>query len=81
MFDRTLKYIIVENGGLEMPIIFNETFNHSFIAEPHRKVVSAGFVILTRDGQVSAYGKSTTLGIDSRETDSELIKREILSET
>ncbi len=74
-----MKYVIVEELGIELPIIFNEILDHSSVARD-RKVVSAGHVKFGCgiDGSmvVSCYGKSVTLRTKSRGTiDEEIIKK------
>jgi hypothetical protein len=71
-----LKYIISEYS----PIIFNETLNHSDVARClHSKVLSAGFVNIqvrmkSELFSVTAYGKSISLGIESRPEDSKILE-------
>jgi hypothetical protein len=70
------KYIVVGVGNLEVPIIFPETLNHSEVARPFKNVISAGFCsIPDRESEYSVWGKSVSLGIESREKDAELLDR------
>ena len=83
----TAKYVIVTYNYLELPIIFNQIFNHSDFKEVG-PIVSAGFVHITEikevegmfgiyhDPVVECYGESTTLKMKSRPMlDAEVIKR------
>lgn len=75
-----MKYIIIKTEGLEVPIIFSEILNHSTVAHSiggHNGVISAGYLYLSEDGQLSAHGYSSTLGINSRSEDVEIIKRSL----
>ena len=76
-----LKYIIVENTGIENAIVFNSILSHEDVGgrfRLNRTVISAGFCYLPDElnEHVSTYGKSTTLGIESREEDAEIIQRQ-----
>lgn len=88
MFDST-KYIIVEDGGLAVPVVFSYLQKHSEVAAG-RKVIAAGFVsfridwkgINHDDSEMVAvcYGQSVSLNVKSRGVeDSELIERFILN--
>jgi len=72
-----LKYIIVDNNGLETPIIFPVILGHTEVKTP-KKVISGGFVyIYIKDNniQVNCFGESITLKVKSREIDSKIIKK------
>jgi hypothetical protein len=75
-----MKYIVIKysEDGLEKPIIFDSTFNHSDIAEQVGGiVVSAGSCYdncLSADFKLYCYGSSMTLRVD---IDTELIKRKL----
>ena len=71
-----MKYIIVDNGMYDTPIIFNEATNHSVMAAAvPGKVVSAGFVVFRPTG-LECYGRSVSLNINSAgEVDSKLINK------
>jgi len=77
---KQMKYIIIDNGMYDTPVIFDEATDHSCIANALAgvnapNVVSAGFVRFTPDGLV-CYGKSTSLGIGSAgDVDSKLINK------
>lgn len=71
------KYIVINNGGLaENVILFDEVIEHSRVGHGFH-VVSAGFWDhCPTKGNYWAYGKSTSLDIESRpEEDSKLIKK------
>ena len=82
------KYIIVKAGFLfsELAIVFDFIIEHSTIAQSFQQenIVSAGFVQFYPDehkeGRVlcSAYSKSTTLKLESRKEDKEIIERSIV---
>jgi hypothetical protein len=70
-----MKYIIVDNEGIELPIIFNEIMNHKDIAGD-KEVISAGFCRFIKYGDVdvSCWGKSISLKKESRgEIDEKII--------
>ena len=70
-----LKYIVVGDEHLPLAIVFNPILSHADVAGS-RKVLSAGFCYLHNDlnPEASAWGKSETLGVESRgEIDAEII--------
>ena len=75
-----MKYVVMDIGGAEVPMLFPENVQHSDFAcwikqsVPASKPVSAGFVRQGADGLV-AYGKSLSLNISSRESDTALVKQ------
>lgn len=74
-----MKYIIVDDGMMEKPVIFDDATDHSQMASDlfgfKKDVVSAGFVSFSKDG-LQCYGRSVSLNIKSRpEEDSKLINR------
>lgn len=76
-----VKYIAFENEfGNEDLVVFSNQVTHIEMARNRRifrNVLGAGFIrINTIDGQlhVSCYGRSESLGIDSREEDSNLAR-------
>lgn len=84
-----MKYVIIDHGGLELPIIFCDIINHNVFAHLHP--VSAGEVRLYgADGpnpdacccenaiRVAVSGQSTTLKLKSRPEDEEIIARELM---
>ena len=78
--DMALKYIIVDDRGCEIPILFNNIIDHERVAKGFFKVLEAGFVYLDVDGdriKASCYGKSTTLDLACRPEDSGLIERTV----
>jgi len=71
------KYIIVQDGGLELPVIFSPLLKHSEVAG-QRRIVAAGFCDISNN-EVACWGKSVSLDIESRpEEDAKLIRRQIL---
>ena len=83
-----MKYIIVQSGGCETPILFTELMDHCQVAGG-LKVVSAGFVSIGtkrvdtgiggyEELECTAYGKSVSLNLSSRpDEDTRLITRAI----
>ena len=71
-----LKYLIVDNRGVELPIVFNSILSHADVAGTLR-VVSAGFCRLHNDlnKTCSTWGESFTLKVKSRDIDSEILTR------
>lgn len=81
------KYVVVENKGLESPIIFPEWITHKEIARG-QKVVSAGFLSIiatpkvlddtifsSNDIQFECSGGSVSLDVQSRhDVDSKLLR-------
>jgi len=72
-----MKYVIIEKGTDEIPIIFPNFIQHDFFSD--RKIISAGYVDIYPDDNgfliYHAYGKSISLGLQARKEDSELIER------
>ena len=78
---RQMKYIIVQKGDFEVPIIFSDLITHKDMAQDET-VLGAGFVQIsinyeTRDFVVSCYGRSDSIGINSREEDADKILYEL----
>jgi hypothetical protein len=76
-----LKYVVVQDGGLELPIIFPAVLDHNKVC-PGLKVIAAGEVSISPDGltalRCSPWGQSVTLGVKCRVIeDRELITREL----
>lgn len=67
-----LKYIIIEQAGVEIPIVFPELLPHEVVAGRSR-VKSAGFCELDAEAQWQAGGKSVSLGLNSRPQDTEIL--------
>lgn len=74
---RKTKYIIVVDAehGMEIPYIFPDVIYHIEFARSIGEVaVSAGFCYINDKGSFVAYGKSESLGLESRpEEDSHLL--------
>ena len=68
------KYIIVDNRGLEMPIVFNPILEHRRIAE-NFGVVSAGWCYRDDQGNFHCHGESVGLKIKSRPEDDPIIEK------
>ena len=72
--DEPLKYIIVDERGCELAIVFNSIIDHDQVAN-RMNVISAGFCRLPNElnSNVSAWGESKTLKKKSREEDAKII--------
>ena len=73
-----MKYIIFETPSLlEVPILFPDFIGHSDMASDlsNWKPVSAGFCKPGCVGKMDVWGRSTSLGLTSRETDDDLLDR------
>jgi len=76
-----MKYIIVDNGMYETPVIFGDEIDHGQMAIDTfgfgKNVVAAGFVCFSTDG-LYCYGQSVSLKLNSRpEKDAAIINRMI----
>lgn len=73
-----MKYVIVVDCGVEVPIIFNDIIDHDSVVG-NRKAISAGKVSFPHGKEktlVSCWGRSTTLNLRSRfEIDEEIIQK------
>jgi hypothetical protein len=69
-----MKYIIFKDtvSGLIQPVLFGEQTVHSQIKIERAKPVSAGFFSF-ENGEMSVYGKSDSLNLESQETDLDYI--------
>ena len=84
------KYIIVEVRGCELAIMFDSIIAHSDFLRSFNKerIISAGFFAVgaepsendKNDINVSCFGKSDTLKIESRKEDDRLLKRVLRKE-
>lgn len=78
------KYVIVEDDGFLVPILFSYLLEHSKFKDWHP--VSAGFVdvnaVIGLAGrttiEVSVFGRSYSLGIAAMPSDAELIRKSIV---
>jgi len=72
-----MKYIILDDGGLEMPVIFPPHWDHAETAQkfPGREVLSAGFVGRQDGGALYVWGRSQSLNLPARPEDLEIIHR------
>jgi hypothetical protein len=76
------KYITGEvkcDGGLgsvATALCFGEILGHSDLIGRFSEIWGAGFFFIGEDGKVTAYGKSVSLGVDSREEkDAQMIEK------
>lgn len=70
------KYVIIDNGYVDVPVIFGPLLQHADVARAlNGTVLSAGFVRIDQDGKVEAYGDSFSLKIGSREEDTAIIQK------
>lgn len=81
-----MKYIIVEHAGFEVPILFDDIIEHNKMAEAFHHIVSAGeckiiatnqpnkeCATVTNEFDVRAYGRSSSLKLNSRPKDALII--------
>lgn len=69
---REMKYIIVLNEfGQEVALIFSKSIQHATVANG-TEVIAGGFFCLN-GYEVTCYGKSVSLDVSSRESDSKII--------
>ena len=82
-----MKYLIIKKHGLELPVIFSEIESHDEVANKLNvlsDLVSAGFCRFEMDENgdgtaalsVRCWGKSVSLGIQSRPEDEFLIYKQ-----
>lgn len=72
---KKMKYIIVDNGQWEAPVIFDDFTSHYNMAENiPGKILAAGFVVFRSSG-LECYGDSISLKIASRPEDSKIINK------
>jgi len=87
MWRNTVKYIIFERSGLEVPVIFGHLITHRDMYAGNLKPISAGFVTIFANEKewdtitcsneivVSCWGESESMKLQSRkEIDAEIIK-------
>jgi hypothetical protein len=67
-----MKYIVVQLGNFEFPIIFPDMLTHSDVAG-RQKVRSAGFCFPGQTGHWHVAGKSDSLNLMPRRYDDELL--------
>jgi hypothetical protein len=72
-----MKYIIFDDNGLDVPVIFPPQWDHARTAQRfHGKtILSAGFVEMGDGGEIVARGASKSLNVGSRPEDTETIIR------
>lgn len=70
------KYIISESG---LPVVFSELQTHADVAYAlfgGAKIIGAGFVHVSSNGEYSCYGESVSLNVKSRgDEDSKLLNK------
>lgn len=75
---KSTKYIVFDTDLLEEMFIFGDTIQHNDVARMlgvRDKIISAGFIQVSED-KAAAYGKSISLGVESREEiDSQIANR------
>lgn len=74
----SMKYIVVDTGLVDAIIIFPDVIQHNTFAESFPYIVSAGFITMSPKGVYTCYGKSYSLGIGSREIDSQIANEQII---
>ncbi len=72
-----MKYVVVQDHGLEIPILFPEILQHKDVARCYEgMVLGAGFVSRDEQGQWFCCGGSVSLKISSRVVDDSQAFRE-----
>jgi hypothetical protein len=66
-----LKYTIISQDGIEVPLIFSPLLMHEYVAEKCQ-VISAGFCGLNEMGRWIAGGRSTSLKLGARPQGAEI---------
>lgn len=73
------KYIILELGGMVLPIVFTDLLAHADVARPlcaqRGEVIGAGFCYINECGTYTCYGESVGLKVKSRPEDSDILNR------
>ena len=75
-----MKYVIIEQGGLEVAVLFPCFWNHADMLNRLYgcKIISAGIIKRTEDGRLYCTGNSVVLKVQSRPVeDLDLILRQI----
>ena len=72
------KYIIVELGGMEVPLVFSRFLPHEDVAlSIPNKVCSAGFCELSSRGTWITSGVSVSLNLNAREQDAKILNEHV----
>ena len=77
------KYITGEAktdfGTIATAICFGEVMAHSDFSKMFKEIWGAGFFYIDQTGAVTAYGKSVSLGVESRpEEDAKMIEKALV---
>lgn len=67
-----LKYLIISQGDLEVPLVFSPLLLHEQVAEKCR-IISAGFCGWDDSGKWIAGGRSASLALSTRPQDAEIL--------
>lgn len=71
-----MKYVVVDTGLVDAIIVFPDVIQHNQFAMFPGEILSAGFISMNSDGKWSCWGKSVSLGLNSRpEEDSAIANR------
>lgn len=75
-----MKYVIFKDevSGLIQPVIFAEHTTHSCVKLERAKPIGAGFFDFNK-GIPSVYGKSESLGLESKDSDLDYITKMFLN--
>jgi len=69
------KYVIIQHGGEELPIVFAQLLLHKSVAGAN-KVKAAGFCELLTTGKWITCGASVSLSVNARQQDAEILNRQ-----
>lgn len=76
---KELKYIVVEQNGIKIPILFDDTLSHDcFKSIFNDDIVSAGFFNAdVKNGKivVATFGRSISMKMESQAKDTTLIEK------
>lgn len=67
-----MKYIIIKSAGTEVPVVFSQLLLHTDIAIG-KEVCAAGFCELDDECGWHVYGESTSLNLDARPQDAQIL--------
>ena len=76
-----MKYIVVRLGNTQKAVVFTPYLTHAVVAQnlgfKEKNVISAGFVHLDQEGNLTCYGKSVSLRLRSRPEDADIIMEDL----
>ena len=76
--DVNLKYLIISQDGIEVPLVFSPLVQHEKVADQY-KIISAGFCKLDETGKWTTGGRSASLGMAARPQDAGILNAHLCS--